>query len=171
MWPTPLSGPVEMPAPPGQAPELQPGPPMVPDASFRRLPELGGAALGLGGRVPRVIPHEKDGVPVWACEVFTCASEAGGCLLSPRGAWRGGLGQKRRGGRTSSSWLASPREKRRGGRHLPGRGGQWLATRSLQRPARVTQTGTGPGKGPSVCPGLLPQHREPRNKGAILSRM
>lgn len=31
------------------------------------------------------------------------------------------------------------------------------------------QTGTGPGKGPSVCPCLLPQHREPRNKGAILS--
>lgn len=31
------------------------------------------------------------------------------------------------------------------------------------------QTGTGPGKGPSVCPCLLPQHREPRNKGTILS--
>lgn len=59
MWPTPLSGPVEMPAPPGQPPELQPGPPMVPDASFRRLPELGGAALGLGGESSQGDPPRK----------------------------------------------------------------------------------------------------------------
>lgn len=41
--------------------------------------------------------------------------------------------------------------------------------RRLRRPAGVVQTGTGPGKGPSVCPCLLPQHGEPRNKGTILS--
>lgn len=84
------------------------------------------------------------------------------------GGLQGGLRKKHREGMPRRSWQAHGRE---GGSHLPGRRGQRMATRSLQRPARVTQPGPGPGKGPSVCPGLLPQHREPRNKGAILSRM
>lgn len=86
------------------------------------------------------------------------------CLRRSRGK---ASGRRTGEGIPSSSWQAM-REKARG-HHLPGHRGQWMTTRSLQRPAGVMQTGTGPGKGPSVCPCLLPQHREPRNKGTILS--
>lgn len=43
--------------------------------------------------------------------------------------------------------------------------------RSLWRPAGGMQTGLGPGKGPSVCPRLLPLHHESRDKGTTLSHL